>query len=291
MTGEGRLATFGRHRSVLFSIAYRMLGSVTDAEDILQETFIRWQQTPETEIQSPRAFLVTITSRLCINFLQSARNRRETYVGQWLPEPLQTPVETDEAVDESLSMAFLVMLQRLSPAERIVFLLREVLDYSYAQIAQTVDQTEVNCRQIFGRAKQRVRASRSRFEPSMRLREEVLKQFLSVVAGGELQPLLALLSEDVVLYSDGGDKGPALPVPIFGADKVARGLIGARRKFVPKTLVTHLVSLNGQPAAVSFLEGRPYSVVLLEMDNERIRALYILSNPDKLRHLAPSPAV
>src|SRR5438552_11019757 len=175
-----RLATFDQYRSLLFSVAYRMLGSVADAEDMLQETFIRWQQAPEDEIRSPRAFLVTIISRLCINHLQSARVQREEYVGQWLPEPF-----IDEDHDPgSLSIAFLVLLERLNPIERAVFLLREVFDYEYAEIAAAVGQSEANCRQILRRAKQHVRAERPRFKASEEEHDALLERFQTAVLSG-----------------------------------------------------------------------------------------------------------
>lgn len=286
LTEERRAALFHEQRSLLFGLAYRMLGSAADAEDMLQDAYLRWQQTSIESIVSPRAFLVTVVSRLCINLLQSARVRRETYTGQWLPEPLATPVEATDTSDESLSMAFLLMLQRLSTPERIVFLLREVLDYPHAEIARIIGESEVYCRQILRRARQHVRRARARFAPTHTLHARVLAQFQTVVAGGELQPLLALLAEDAVLYSDGGGKGPALPVPIVGAAKVARGILGAQRKLVPKTLTTKLMRVNGQPALVSFLKARTYSVLLLDLADGRIRNIYIISNPDKLTHVA-----
>jgi len=280
-------ASFERHRPVLFAIAYRMLGSVADAEDILQDAYIRFQRAADRPIGSEQALLVTIVSRLCITYLQSARVRREAYVGQWLPEPLETaPAADAEApIDESLSLALLVVLQRLAPLERIVFVLREVLDYSFAQLAQVVERTEENCRQILRRARLRLESAQTRFAPSTKLQEEVLKEFLQVIAGGQLEPLLTLLSQDVVLHSDGGGKGPAFPVPIAGIDRVARGLIGANRKLVAKGLRTHLLTLNGQPAAVSFRDRQPYSVVSVQLESRKITALFIISNPDKLRHL------
>ena len=177
-----RLATFDQYRSLLFSIAYRMLGSVADAEDMLQETFIRWQQSGDEEIRSPRAFLVTIVSRLCINHLQSARVQREEYVGQWLPEPIVTDPGSDPLemikLDESLSMAFLVLLERLTPIERAVFLLREVFEYDYSEIGAVLGQSEVNCRQILRRARQHVSAVRPRFEASTRNRMSCCSVFL-----------------------------------------------------------------------------------------------------------------
>ena len=206
-----RLATFDQYRSLLFSVAYRMLGSVADAEDMLQETFIRWQQASGDEIRSPRAFLITIISRLCMQPIQSARSRREEYVGQWLPEPLITDQGRDPLgiirVDESLSMAFLVLLERLTPVERAVFLLREVSEYEYSEIAAVLGQSEVNARQILKRARQHVNAVRPRFEASAQEKDDLLKLFLQATGTGDMSGLLSLLSKDVVLYADGGGKG------------------------------------------------------------------------------------
>jgi RNA polymerase sigma-70 factor (ECF subfamily) len=285
-----RLATFDQYRSLLFSVAYRMLGSVADAEDMLQETFIRWQQAPEEEIRSPRAFLVTIISRLCINQLQSARVRREEYVGQWLPEPIVTGPGSDPLeiirVDESLSMAFLVMLERLTPVERAVFLLREVFEYEYAEIAAVLGLGEANCRQILSRARQHVSAMRPRFKTSQQQKSDLLERFLKATGSGDMEGLVALLANDVVLHSDGGGKAVAVPNLIHGVDKVARGVLGSLRKLVPQNLMRRLVQINGEPGIVTYLNGRPYSVVTLDVGEGRIRTIYVLTNPEKLSHLA-----
>jgi RNA polymerase sigma-70 factor, ECF subfamily len=295
MTGRSlpHLESFQQHRSVLFSIAYRMLGSVADAEDMLQETFIRWQQSVDTEIQSPQAFLVTVISRLCINHLQSARIRREKYVGQWLPEPLLTgaeaSVDAQSTVDESLSMAFLLLLERLTPMERAVFLLRDVFDYDYYDIARIVGHNVPSCRQVLRRARQHIAADRPRFESLPQQREGILREFLRATTDGDLAQLIALLSADVVLHSDGGGQGPALPRQIHGADRVARGLIGARRKFVPPDLVSRITEINGELGVLSYLDGRPFSVLALDITARRVRHIYIVSNPEKLTHLQPLP--
>jgi RNA polymerase sigma-70 factor, ECF subfamily len=289
-----RLATFDQHRGLLFSVAYRMLGSVADAEDMLQETFIRWQQTPDEEIRSPRAFLITIISRLSINHLQSARVRREEYVGQWLPEPLVEGQGNDPLgilrVDESLSMAFLVLLERLTPVERAVFLLREVFEYEYAEIASVLGQSAVSCRQILRRARQHVNAVRPRFKASRRKRTDMLQRFLQATESGDLEGLLNLLAEDVVLYADGGGKGLAVPNQVHGADKVARGVLGSLKKLAPKNLVRRTVEVNGRPGAVAYLDGKPFSVVTFEADDDGIRAIYVVTNPEKLSHLRGLPA-
>jgi RNA polymerase sigma-70 factor (ECF subfamily) len=287
--GSIRLATFDQYRSLLFSIAYRMLGSVADAEDMLQETFIRWQQSTEDTIRSPRAFLVTIISRLCINHLQSARVQREEYVGQWLPEPIVTDPGSDPfgiiKVDESLSMAFLLLLERLTPVERAVFLLREVFEYEYSEIAAVLGQSEVNCRQILRRARQHVTTLRPRFETSEQKQNDLLQSFIKAVETGDTEGLVALLSNDVVLHSDGGGKAVAVPNPIRGAGNVARGILGGLKRFVPKTLVRRLVRINGEPGVVNYLEGKPHSVLTLDAIGGRIRAIYVVTNPEKLSHL------
>ena len=288
-----RLAIFVQHRSLLFSIAYRMLGSVADAEDMLQDTFIRWQQAPDGEIRSSRAFLVTIISRLCINHLQSARVQREEYVGQWLPEPIVTGPGSDPLeimrIDESLSMAFLVMLERLTPIERAVFLLREAFEYEYSEIAAVLGQGEANCRQIFSRAKQHVSAMRPRFQTSSRKQSDLLERFIKATISGDLEGLVALLSGDVVLHSDGGGKAIAVPNLIQGADKVARGVLGSFGKFVPKNLVRRLAQINGAPGFVTYLNGKPHSVLTLDTSEEHIRAIYVLTNPEKLVHIPALP--
>jgi RNA polymerase sigma-70 factor (ECF subfamily) len=284
-----RVATFDQHRSLLFSVAYRMLGSVADAEDMLQETFIRWQQAPDEEIRSPRAFLVTIISRLCINHLQSARVQREEYVGQWLPEPIVTGPGSDPLglikIDESLSMAFLVLLERLTPVERAVFLLREIFEYEYSEIASVLGQNETNCRQILRRARQHVSATRPRFQPSPRKQTDLLERFLQATSTGDLDGLVALLARDVVLHSDGGGKAIAVPNVIHGVDKVAHGIFGGLRKLLPKEMVRRTAQINGAPGVVSYLNGKPFSVLTLDVAEGRIRAIYIITNPEKLSHL------
>jgi RNA polymerase sigma-70 factor (ECF subfamily) len=289
-----RLATFDQYRSLLFSIAYRMLGSVADAEDMLQETFIRWQQAREEEFRSPRAFLITIISRLCINHLQSARVKREEYVGQWLPEPIVTGPGSDPLeiirVDESLSMAFLVMLERLTPVERAVFLLREVFEYEYPEIATVLGESEANCRQILHRARQHVTAMRPRFKTSQRQKSDLLECFLKATGSGDLEGLVELLASDIVLHTDGGGKAVAAPNLIRGARNVARGAMGTLKKLVPKNLVFRLAQINGEPGLVSYLDGKAYSVLTLEAGAGHIQTIYVVTNPEKLAHISDLPA-
>src|ERR1700722_1469362 len=246
-----RLATFSQYRGLLFSVAYRMLGSVADAEDMVQETFIRWQQAAKDEIRSPRAFLVTVITRLSINQLQSARVRREEYVGEWLPEPLVTGPGSDPLgalkIDESLSMAFLLLLERLTPMERAVFLLREVFEYEYEEIAKVLSQSEANCRQILSRARQHVGDMRRRFDASAREHDDLLKRFIQATRSGEMQGLVELLSSEVVLHTDGGGKAVALAKEVRGAEKVAGTIIDRMSTTLPKNLVVRMTRINGKP--------------------------------------------
>jgi len=291
---QNRAETFHQYRSLLFSIAYRMLGSVADAEDMLQETFIRWQKSSEEEIRSPRAFLVTIISRLCINHLQSARVQREEYVGQWLPEPILTGPRSDPSqasqLDESLSLAFLLLLERLTPMERAVFLLREVFDYEYSEIAQTLGQSEANCRQILARARKHVAESRPRFDASPQQSEQLLRRFLDASSNGDMDGLVALLSREVVFHSDGGGKAAAVPNLVYGPDNVARAILGGLKKLVPQNLVRRMAHINGQPGVVSYVDGRPFSIFTMDIADGLVRNIYVVTNPEKLAHLPELPA-
>jgi RNA polymerase sigma-70 factor (ECF subfamily) len=286
---QQRLTAFDEHRGLLFSIAYRMLGSVADAEDILQETFIRWLQAADEDIRSPKAFLITIITRLSINHLQSARVRREEYVGQWLPEPLVMGKDSVQA-EETLSIAFLVLLERLSPTERAVFLLREVFDYEYAEIAAALGQSEANCRQILRRAKQHVRAERPRFKPTAEEHDVLLERFQQAALNGDVGALESLLSADVVLHTDGGGKAPALPNLVHGANNVARAIVGGMTRQAPRNLVERMLQINGESGLVTYLNGRPFGVFTIQVREGRIAAIYGITNPDKLSHLPGLPA-
>ena len=289
-----RTNAFEHHRRLLFSIAYRMLGSVADAEDMVQDAFIRWQRASETEVRSPKAFLVAIVSRLCINHLQSARNRREQYIGEWLPEPIVTEPGNDVSriaqVDESVSMAVLLLLERLTPVERAVFLLREIFDYTYAEVAAMLRLSETNCRQLLHRARQRVRIERPRFNASGQQHIELLDRFYRAAGSGDMEGLVALLSGDVVMHTDGGGKASALPLPIYGPDKVARATVFGLTKLMMLKPLQRIVEINGEPGIVSYVDGRPQSVFTIEVNGDgRIGAIYIVTNPDKLSHLPPPP--
>jgi RNA polymerase sigma-70 factor (ECF subfamily) len=256
------------------------------------ETFLRWQEAEPVSVRSPRAFLSAVITRPCINHLRSARTRREQYVGPWLPEPLLAARAGDGGGDarlaESLSMAFLVLLESLSPVERSVFLLREVFDYDYPEIARIVGRSEVNCRQTLRRARQHVAARRPRFDPSPREREQLTQRF-KASAEGDLQGLVALLAEDIALWSDGGGKASAALRPIRGADRVGRFLAGALRKLVPAERVSRPAEVNGQPGIIGYVGLRPISVLILDLVDSRVQTIYIVTNPEKLAGLPPPP--
>ncbi len=286
-----RTADFEQHRSLLFSIAYRMLGSVADAEDVVQEAYLRWQESRESEVRSPRSYLSTVVTRLSIDRMRSARARREEYVGPWLPEPLVSEGAEDAGEptkqDESLSMAFLVLLESLNPVERAVFLLREVFDYDYGEISEIVGKSEANCRQIARRARQSVAARRPRFECSLETEKRLTERFVEACMSGDMEGLLGILSEDVTLWSDGGGKVAAAPYPIYGSEKVARFLVGVLRT-VPPGFFAHPARINGEPGVVGFVDGRPTGVVALDVAEDRIHGVRIVVNPDKLRAIPPS---
>ncbi|GHO88688.1 RNA polymerase sigma-70 factor [Dictyobacter formicarum] len=277
---------FDQYRILLFSIAYRMLGSVSDAEDMVQESFVRWLQTDQQAVQSPKAYLSTVVVRLCIDHERLARAQREVYVGPWLPEPLQLEQYPDLSqgvqLDESLSYAFLIMLQKLGPLERAVFLLRDVFDYDYAEIAAIVEKSEVNCRQVLRRAHQHLEQDRARFEVSHEQQERLTSQFLSASLNGDMQGLLTLLAEDVVFTADSGGKVRAGLKPVAGADKVTRGMLGGMR-FLPAGVWTRIEEINGQPAIVGYQDNRPYGIILLAVVGNKVQHVYTILNPDKLR--------
>ena len=282
--------SFEELRPYLFSLAYRMLGSAADAEDVVQEAYLRWQRAEDVE--HPKAYLSKVVTRLCIDHLQSARVRRETYVGPWLPEPLLTDVTPDAAEEveraESLSMAFLVMLETLSPVERAVFLLREVFGYEYGEIAEAVGRSEDNCRQIAHRAKQHLEARRPRFTAAKDKQQELLAAFFEACAFGDLDRLTGVLAEDVTLWSDGGGRVRAARRPIYGRDKVGRFVLGILAKGGDR-LAIQVAEVNGQPGFVAFEGDRPETVAALDMTEEGISGIRLVVNPEKLAGITRLP--
>jgi RNA polymerase sigma-70 factor (TIGR02957 family) len=279
-----------------FAIAYRMLGSVSEAEDVVQEGFLRLHRarTRGERIESPRAYLSTVVSRLSLDHLRSAGVRRETYVGEWLPEPLVASTEDDPArkaeMADSLSLAFLVLLESLSPEQRAAFLLREVFDEPYDRIAEIVGTSEQNARQLATRARRHVEERRPRFEASREQREELAARFFAAAEEGDLQGLEELLAHDVVLRGDGGGKAPALKRALHGRARVARTLVKGWTRVAARLggVTTRRQEVNGQPGALFFdRDGRLLSVVILDVAEGQIQGVSAIANPDKLRHLGP----
>jgi RNA polymerase sigma-70 factor (ECF subfamily) len=279
-------------RPLLFSIAYRMLSSVADAEDIVQGAYLRYLDYCEQghPVDSPRGLLTTITTRLAIDHLRSARVQRETYIGPWLPEPLLTSDEPDVAdaavTADSLSMAFLVLLETLSPVERAVFLLREVFVYDYDDIARIVGKSPANCRQMLVRARRHVDAGRRRFAADSAQRATLADRFFDAAEHGALGPLVELLADDVAFYGDGGGIGRGLRQPVFGRDRVQRvldGIFGAYRQFGARF---RRCEINGGPGLLTFdQEGGLINVLTLDVEDHQICTVRSVINPDKLGHL------
>ena len=287
---EQQADVFTEHRSLLFSIAYRMLGSVMDAEDAVQETYLRWQRASPDEVRSPKSYLSTVVTRLCIDHLRSAKTQREQYIGPWLPEPLITEetADMDEhlALADSLSMAFLVLLERLAPVERAVFLLREVFDYGYPEIARIVDKSEANCRQMARRARQHLAEHRRRFHASPQQLGQIAQRFLQAATTGDVQSLLELLADDVTVWSDGGGKVAAALNPIEGAEKVARFFVGIVKK-APPTFSVRPAHVNGGPGFLLYDGAQPYGVISADVADGKVCGIHIVVNPDKLRRVPP----
>jgi RNA polymerase sigma-70 factor (ECF subfamily) len=282
-------------RPLLFSIAYRMLGSVAEAEDIVQEAFLRYQRALEdgVQIESPKAYLSAVTTRLAIDHLRSARVRKETYVGEWLPEPLLTDESAPDAARhaedaDSLSMAFLLLLERLSPVERAVFLLHDVFDYGYDEVAEIVGKSEDNCRQLAVRARRHVEEHRPRFEASRKQREQLASRFFEAVGEGDTDGLIELLAADVAVYGDGGGKAPSWRQPIFGRDHVVRLLLGVGRQARELGVTMRRTEVNGQPGAMFFDPSDDLiSVMTLDIADGVVQTVRSVINPDKLLHLGP----
>ena len=287
--GDARLARLvEEHRPLLFGIAYRMLGSAGDAEDVVQDAFLRLRGTSLEELGAPRSYLVTVTTRLCIDRLRSARAHREHYVGEWLPEPITTDLGDDplQQVEtaESVSLAFLVLLESLTPVERAVFLLREVFDHDYGEIAQIVGKSEQNCRQIAVRARRRVDERRPRFTAGQQGRE-VVARFLQACRDGDAEAVLRLLAPDVAFHGDGGGKVAAISRAVFGRERaVPLALSFARRPWVART-EARPVELNGAPGVVLVDEGRVVGAVAFDVADGVVHAMWSVVNPDKLGHL------
>jgi RNA polymerase sigma-70 factor (ECF subfamily) len=268
----------------LFGVAYRMLGSVADAEDVVQEAFLRWQSSDRASVDVPEAYLTTVVVRLCVDQLKSARARRETYVGPWLPEPLLVddadPAASAELAD-SLSMAFLVLLETLSPAERAAFLLREVFGYGYDEVAGMLDKSPAACRQLISRARRHVDERRRRYDSDRQRGEELAREFAAACASGEVDAVIALLTEDATLWTDGGGVVRAARRVIVGARKVSRFLV-AVTPTLPATVHVRTALVNGQPGLVAVDGPTPVLAAALEIIDGRITGVRMVTNPEKL---------
>jgi RNA polymerase sigma-70 factor, ECF subfamily len=298
--GADTAEAFEQLRPLMFAIAYRMLGTVTEAEDIVQEAFLRYHQalSGPSRPESPKAYLSAITTRLCIDHLKSARVRRESYVGEWLPEPLVSsppvlgrpaadPAELAEQAD-SLSMAFLLLLERLTPVERAVFLLHDVFGYGYDETARIVGRTEVSCRQLAHRARQHVDEHRPRFEASEQKRDELAARFFDAVGAGDLDGLVAMLAADVTVYGDNGGMRPSWPRPVSGRDKVSRLLAGLAGQLQAVGGIFRPVHVNGQPGALVIgPDGYLISVFQIDVSDGQVQTVRSVISRDKLRHLGP----
>ncbi len=283
VTQDDAIASFDSLRPRLIRIAYRMLGSVADAEDIVQDAFIRWHQTDRTVVRNPQAFLTRTVTRLCLDFLDSARVRRESYVGPWLPEPVVEP-----AFDkmEDITLPLMMALERLSPLERAAFLLHDVFGTGFDEIAQILGRDSAACRQLASRARAHIRAARPRFAVPKEKGMAIATAFYAASRSGDVQALKSLLSADVVSYTDGGGKAPAALKPIQGQDKVARFFAGiARKSGSGASRLLYQGLLNGEPGFVTIEKFGILQTTTLSIEHDRIAAIYIVRNPDKLDHI------
>ena len=275
---------FQSHRSRLFGLAYRMLGSRAEAEDLLQDAYLRWHESAADDIQSPVAFLVTITTRLCLDRLRELKHERGHYVGPWLPEPIISAAAPDRHLDlaEDLSMAFLTLLERLSPDERAAFLLHEVFEVGYPEIASVLERSESACRQVVHRARERVRGDRKRFDATESAKSELLERFLQAMEARDNEALLSLFAPDATWTADGGGKTAAAPRPIVGAERIAKLAIGLREKFWAANRTIEIATVNGE-TGLCIRDGERLTATLsIASDGERILAVYAVVNPDKL---------
>jgi RNA polymerase sigma-70 factor (TIGR02957 family) len=279
------------HRSLLFTVAYEMLGSATDAEDVVQETWLRWAGVDHSSVDDPRAYLVRIVTRQALNLLRTLSRRREDYVGEWLPEPLATSpdVANDIELAESVSIAMLIVLETLDPTERAVFVLREVFDTPYQEIAEAVSKTPAAVRQIAHRARKHVAARRPRMQVDPEMQERVLDRFMEAARTGETRALLDVLAPDVVMVADGGGVAAALPRPIIGAQKVAAAMRGFRR-YAPRSSI-RAIQINGAPALLVEIPGEAPTVVTATVAGGVITRIFAMRNPHKLARIARETAL
>lgn len=287
---EATTATFAEHRELLFSVVYNLLGTVTDSEDVLQDTWLAWAAGGREEVANPRAYLVRIAVNQALSKLRSARRSREDYVGPWLPEPLVTTADTADSTErgEAVSLAMMVVLETLTPLERTVFVLHEVFGYDHPEIASILERSPAAVRQVAHRAREHVQARRPRFEPDADARRAATERFLAAAIGGDLPALLEVLAPDVTFSTDSGGKLRAARRVIQGRDKVARVVLANVSNYGLAGLTIRYAEVNGGPAALLFGDGRLFAVLAVDLNQQdgRVRALYTILNPDKLRKLA-----
>jgi len=279
---------FEQHRSLLYGVAYRMLGSVADTEDILQETYLRWHQSKD--IKNTKAFLITVVTRLCIDQLKSARHQREEYIGSWLPEPLVKKLGHQKGSDEllhlseTLSFAFMVLLEKLNPTERAVYILKQAFEFEYAEISEVVNKTESHCRQLDHRARKHIANNRVRYETDKQTHQRLYANFMKAIGSGETEELVKILASESILYSDGGGKVKAALRPIFGADKIARFFIGIGKKFSGRISAQPAI-LNGALGIITFDQGEIQGAISFAIKQGKVQNIFYISNPDKLKHI------
>jgi len=287
--GTGHDDPFTEHRRLLFATAYRMLGSVADAEDVLQDAWLKWAGVDQATVTHPKAYLVRTVTNLSLNRLTSARATRESYIGPWLPEPLLTSPDIAEEAEmaDSVSMAMLVVLESLSPIERAVFVLREVFGYTHAEIAETLDRSEATVRQTAHRAREQVQARRPRYDTDNDARRQVTEKFLAACTGGDLNAVMELLAPDVTAWSDGGGKVTAARRPLHGTSNVARWMLGVLAKPEVQGITMEPAQLNGQQGVLFTLGGHPIGALAFDLTDGLIQNLRVQVNPDKLAGLMP----
>ena len=273
-------------RPRLFGLAYRMLGSRAEAEDVVQEAYVRWHQSDKDVIRNAEAWLVTTATRLAIDRLRALKTEREAYTGPWLPEPIMQHMppapDTHLELASDLSLAFLVLLERLGPEERAAFLLHDVFDFDYGEIASVLEKTEQACRQIVHRARTRVRSARTRFEVTDAAKANLLRKFAEAVKAKDERTLLSLFAPDATWTADGGGRAAASPHPIVGAERIARFVIGLQQRLQRETVTWERVDVNGETGILVTVNGRITAIIAIETDGERIHAVYAVVNPDKL---------
>ncbi|MBD0278412.1 MAG: RNA polymerase sigma-70 factor [Bacteroidota bacterium] len=285
-----------QYRPLLFSIAYNMLGSIMDAEDIVQDTFTYWYNTDQSYVENPKYYLIKAITNRCINHLKEAQRNRETYVGTWLPEPLVEKQKTDRQAIQfdnrnELSIGFLYLLEKLNPLERAVLILKESFDFPYSEIAQIFDISQDNCRQLLSRAKAKLKQEKNRFNVDKQKHNQILHKFLQACVSGNMEELVSLLKEDVAFYSDGGGKASAALHPLFGREKVLKFISGILKQTGPVSSI-EIASVNGLSGAIIYIDkNNPVPDLLISLDvdeDDKIQNFYFIRNPDKLRHIAES---